>query len=348
MSDSPESAFAIKIAYSVAEIGQSEWNVLSGDRPFQSFRWYTYGERCMADCPPFYIILTLNNQAIARGTFWLVRDEPLPVNPPLRTLVQAAFHRWPLLICRSPLSGLSGLILPDPPLRDEALRRIAEEAKKEARRCHVSFLIFDFMEAEQTHLPGWPKGFAVMDVADPGTQMCLEWSTFQDYLASRDKKNQRRYQYNTKKAAELSIKVTKHRSVHHLEEALTMIHMVEDKYQSMHNPWICGMLENMQMVDSTFLEAHIGTQLVGCELLLYDNGAQIPTALGHIESVPYAYFEMLYTNIQDAFERSIRLLRWGSGSYDIKRHLGFQLEQNNHAVFAGIGSGSRLAAKLAG
>lgn len=44
--------------------------------------------------PRQYVILSLESQAVARGTLWLVREEPMPIKPPARTLVQAAFRRW--------------------------------------------------------------------------------------------------------------------------------------------------------------------------------------------------------------------------------------------------------------
>jgi hypothetical protein len=337
-----------RIYNSVAENGESAWDALSAGRPFQSARWYEYSERVMQDCQPIYIVLSRNDQAVARGTFWVVRQEPLPVPPTVNSWLKPILTRWPLMICRSPLSNSSGLILPEPPLRDAALKQIAEEAVKEAKRYRCSFLLFVFLAEADTHFPGWPRGFADMTGGDPGTRMNVEWDSFDAYLESRDKKNQRRFAYNTKKAIELSVDVTRHSSaLNNIEESLVLIHSVEDKYRSPHNPWIRGMLENMQMVESTFLEAHIGSQLVGCELILYDNKTQVPTALGHVEAASYAYLEMLYTNLRDAMERKCRLLRWGSGSYDIKRHLGFELEYNNHMVFFGLNSLFWLVARMA-
>jgi len=338
--------FRIQIASSVDEVGITAWDDLSSNRPFQSARWYAYGERVMADCRPIYIILTKDNQPVARGTFWLVRDEPLSVSPSVQFWLKPILNRWPLLLCRSPLSNSSGLILPESHLRDTALKIIVEEAVKEAKRYHCSFLLFDFLAETDAFFPGWPDGFADRNAGDPGTRMKVEWDSFDKYLASQDKKNQRRYVYNTKKAVELSIQVTRYSAVSNIEEALALIHLVEDKYRSPHNPWTRAMLKNMQMVDSTFLEARIGPQLVGCELILYDNKAQLPTALGHIEAASYSYLETLYTNLRDAMERKCQLLRWGSGSYDIKRHLGFELEDNNTVVFSGITWVFRILTRL--
>jgi hypothetical protein len=42
---------------------------------------------------------------------------------------------------------------------------------------------------------------------------------------------------------------------------------------------------------------------------------------------------LLYESLSVAFEHRVRLLRWGSGAYDIKRRLGFELEANNNTAF---------------
>lgn len=328
------SKFEIRIAHRVAEIGPAEWDALSASRPFQSFRWYAYAEHCMADCQPVYILLTLADRMAARATFWLVREEPLPIPPPARTLLQTVFRRWPLLICRSPLSGLSGLILPDPPLRDEALNVIARVALAELRRLGGSFLIFDYLEPDQTAWPGWPREFTATSISDPGTWMSVKWDSFSAYLAAGNKKDRQHYKRSLREAEKLGIQVTKRQSVPDVESALALIRNVEKKHGGASNPWTRRMLENIEMVDGTFLAAHIHERLVGCGMVAYDNGVQLAAAMGLAEGVPNVYFQLVYASLQEAFEKKARLLRWGSGAYEVKRRLGFQIEENNHICFA--------------
>jgi hypothetical protein len=58
------------------------------------------------------------------------------------------------------------------------------------------------------------------------------------------------------------------------------------------------------------------------------------TALGLAENVPYVYFMLIYESLKIAFERQIRLLRWGSGAYAVKQRLGFSLEDNHTILYA--------------
>jgi hypothetical protein len=341
--------FKILTASSVDEVGADAWDALSAGRPFQSARWYRFGERVMEDCSPIYIILSLDNQPVARGTFWLVRTEPLPVAPFLRSLLAPILQRWPLLICRSPLSNSSGLILPEEPLRESALQIISDTAAKELRRLKGSFLLFDYLETGQTKWAGWPAGFRPMEISGPGTRLALEQGGFDNYLKSHKKfRIHQHFRRSSQEAADLGIQVTRQTFFCPSAGALELIHNVERRHDSMPNPWAAGMLAHMQMVESSWLTATIRDRLVGCMLLLMDNGVQIAALPGLTEDVPFAYFMLLYEAIQDAFEKNLTCLRWGSGAYETKRRLGFELEKNNFTVVFGLNPLFRSIASLMG
>ena len=128
---------------------------------------------------------------------------------------------------------------------------------------------------------------------------------------------------------------------------LELIHNVERRHASTPNPWAAALLAHMPMVESTWLTAHIGNRLVGCLLLLAENGVQIAALPGLTEDVPFAYFMLLYEAIQVAFDQNLTCLRWGSGAYETKRRLGFELEYNNTVVYQGNGLLPGLIARLA-
>jgi hypothetical protein len=43
---------------------------------------------------------------------------------------------------------------------------------------------------------------------------------------------------------------------------------------------------------------------------------------------------LIYESLKLAFEHQIRLLRWGSGAYEVKQRLGFQKEDNSSILLA--------------
>ena len=111
--------FGIEIKHSVDEIDQELWDHLSQGQPFASYQWYCFGEKVLQDNHPVYIILTHEEKAVARATFWLMKEEPLPLSPGItHILLRTILRRRPLMVCRSPIAGnTSGLILPKPPLQ---------------------------------------------------------------------------------------------------------------------------------------------------------------------------------------------------------------------------------------
>jgi predicted N-acyltransferase len=333
-----------QIAHSVEEIGQEAWDRLSGGQPFASYRWYRFGETVLADCTPIYVILSHQGEPIARSTLWLTPREPLPIpSVAVRRLMETLLRRWPLLLCRSPLTSLSGLILPEPPLRDAALQTIAEAAQAEMRRRRTSFLLFAHLTGPETRYAGWPASFAPISVSGPGTRLIMTWPDFEGYLHHLSKSAWKDYRRHRNRAADLDIRVKRQPITAPMEtavaeQAMALIHNVDRHHNSPSYPWGQVILENVHMVDNVWLTAEVGGRLAGCGLLLGDGDMRFLALLGLDYAVEYAYFQLIYEAIRGTLEDGIRVLRGGSGAYTIKQRLGFELEDNHHVVFASKGA----------
>jgi predicted N-acyltransferase len=339
--------FEIRVYNSVNEIGQTDWDQLSCGQSFASYRWYLFGEKSMSDCIPVYIILSQQEKAVARATFWVIRNEPMPINwAPARYLAQALLRRWPLFICRSPLANASGLLLPDPPLRHLALATLSKVALQEAKKYNASFLLYDFLDNEQAGWDDWFKPYFSYSFSDPGTKMEIAWSSFERYLESLSPKVRKHYRQHQREAKRLGIQIREPDTVTNIDKVIGMVQSVERRHGSTPNPWTRGMLENLGMVDGVWLSASREGRVVGCELILEDNGTHMVTALGLADSVSHIYHLLGYADIRHAIETGARFLRWGSGSYDTKRRLGFEIERNNCVVFYGLNPLSRLVARI--
>ncbi len=321
-----------QVLHSVHEMEAAIWDRIAGGQPFQSHRWYAYGEHVMADCLPVYLVAWLGDRAVGRATFFLIRNEPLPLSPWLRGLLQLLLRRWPLLICRSPLSSTSGLILPEPPLRGPALETLLIETRRLARQYGASFVMFDFLEAAQLHWPEWPEDFAPITVPEPGTRMEIVWSSFEEYLDHLSPRARKHYRQHRRAAERKGVTITSQSKVTELEAALRLMRAVERRHRAAPNPWARRMLEEAWRVDALWLAARMDGRLVGCELILADGSTQIVTALGLEAGLPEVYFLLGYADIEYAIQKGMRTLRWGSGAYEAKRRLGFEKEENNHAM----------------
>jgi predicted N-acyltransferase len=340
--------FDIRIVHSVEEVDQAEWDALGGGKPFSSHRWYRYGEKTMSDCIPVYILLYQQDQLLARATFWVIRNEPLPLPPgPLRIAAQAILKRWPLFICRSPLSNSSGLALPDPPLRNAALAEISTIALRQAALHHSSMLAFDYLDPWTVENTKWPEGFAGQKSGDPGTVMEIVWPDYESYLNSLTPKTRKNFRRYCREAERRGLTIRHWPNPTRLDEAETLIRNVEERYREIANPWHQAMLTNFPMVGGTLFTAELKGRLVGCELVLGDGGAQFVTALGLDYSEPNTYFLLNYADVRHAIESGTRNLHWGSGAYEVKKRQGFKIDHNENIVFKGVGTIPGLLARLA-
>ena len=330
----------VQIVHSVQEIGQVAWDRLSQGRPFASYRWYAYGEKVMAYAKPHYVTLSQQGEPVARATFWLSDRELMPLESrQMNSVLQFLLRRWPLLICQSPISSaaISGLILPEPPLRDVALELLAQTAQELLDQLKGSFAVFSYLEEDETRLPGWPEGFVVGTTPGPTTQMTISWTDFDDYLADMSKKRRYNIRRTMRLAVEEGIQIKTSPRVTDVDRAMELHLQVNRHHGASTEPWMRGALEHAHMVDAIWLTAERDGCIVGCELMLGDGSAWFVTGLGLDYGVKNVYFALGYADIRCAIERGARELRWGSMTYEVKERLGFEQESNNHDVFFGRG-----------
>ena len=337
----------VQVFRSIHEIDPEIWDRIVAGRGFQSHHWYQFGEHAMADCPSTYLIAWDGDTPIASAVLFKVHNEPLPLPEVARRFMAQVFKRRPLLICRSPLADTSALLLPGEPLRDEALASLAQAARDEFKKQRCSFLVFDFLLTEQLRYPAWPPSFEPITVSEPGTYMPIEWESFEAYLEAGNKHDRQHYKRSLREAEKNGLVLSKHKTISDIDKALRLIRNVSIWHGSAPNPWMRGLLENFSMIDGTWLEIHKDDELVGCGAVIRDNKFQLALALGLEDDVPGGYFLLLYTALQEAFEHEVRLVRFGSGAYDIKRRLGFHLEDTNHAMLTMAGIRSRAIKQLA-
>ncbi len=337
----------VQVFKGINEIDPEIWDRVAVGRGFQSHKWYQFGERAMADSPATYLIAWDEKTPIAGAALFRVSNEPLPLPEVARRFMASILKSKPLLVCRSPLADTSAMLLPGEPLRDEALSAIAGAAQQEFKKQKCSFLLFDYLLTEQLRYPSWPKGYEPITVSEPGTYMPIEWQSFEEYLQKGNKKDRQHYKKSLREAEENGLTLTKSTSVPDVDTALSLIRNVSIWHGSAPNPWMRGLLENFSMIDGTWIEIHKEGKLAGCGAVVRDNQFQLATGLGLEDDVPGGYFLLLYTALQEAFEHNVRLVRFGTGAYDVKRRLGLHLEDTNHAMVTMAGFTSRAMKRKA-
>ncbi len=95
----------------------------------------------------------------------------------------------------------------------------------------------------------------------------------------------------------------------------------------------------MPQVNGRWLTATQNDRLIGCGLLLGDNGGWAMKFLGLDYTVRYTYFQLVYSALREVINHGGRHLTGGTGAYQLKERLGFQPQPN---TYVGFTSRSRL------
>jgi len=337
----------LQVVPGAGSIAPAIWDRLAPDRPFASHRWTCFGEAALPGDRPYHLLVQRAGEPVARASLWLAREEPLPL--PSGVMRQGAariFRRWPLLICRAPLAQVSGLVLPgDPALRRDALHTIVAAADELGRELGSSFLYFDYTEAGDARSDVWPGDFVPVEVSGPGTRLELHWPDFDTYLASLSKSARKDYHRHTNRAADRAIEVRVQPQVTRLDEALPLIRAVEQQHGTVPHPYARQILEQAAHVDAAWITAERAGRLVGCGLLLGDGPDHMLTLLGLDYGERFVYFQLLYAAIRHAIASGVRHLYGGSGAYEFKQRLGFQLLNNHYSVITARSSALRWLAR---
>lgn len=310
------------VTNNIEEIGETAWNALTAGQPFQSYNWYRFGEKVMTGVKPTHVTLSENGQTIARASFWRVDNESLVVG-----LMAAFIKRWPLLICRSPLFvAAPGWILPQP-ARVDVLNEIIRVGRQLRRKEKCSLLFFDGLDAATAR--SIPRAVRY-SFGMPGTFLDTRGlQNFDQYVASLPYSARKDLRRHLRKIQEHKIIVTRHPTVPDLDEAERLYRKLEAHKGLERNPWVREMLANISMVHGTWFAAHdTGGQLIGSLASYEDNGAQYVTHMAR-DTVPYAYFALVYESIRLALEHGLHTLYWGTHSYSLKKRMGSVTIEND-------------------
>ena len=338
--------FDIKISYRISDIDEMVWNSIGEDYPFSSYEWYGFGEAVLNYDSPIYILLFMNGVLVAKSTFWVRRNESLPISSRiLRDLVKKVIAHRPLIPCQIPLGNDSGLIIPDQNIFSDALKLIVETAEQIADKNRASFIYFPYLEPWEARDTGWPRHFGTVNL-EPGSYLAIQWETFDQFLGQLGKSVRKDYRRHRNRANDAGIQVSFSGKLQDSHTAYKLIDNVNKKHNTEQPYWVNRLVTDAEMAGGKWINAKIGNRLVGCGLILGDRKDKVLTLLGLDYSVQYIYFQLIYGAIRYSIETGTRRLYGGGGAYQLKERLGFQIVSNSNVVFSARNPVFRRIGKL--
>jgi predicted N-acyltransferase len=211
-------------------------------------------------------------------------------------------------------------------------------AYEQAQNHRASFIICDYLTKEKAQCANWPNAFTTIKIPGPGTCLAIMWSNFDSYLRCLSKSVRKDYRRNRNRAVDLGIEakyhpITQPLGKDTLDQAIQLIRNVEARHGSAPHPWTRAMLKNAHMVDASWVTAKIGDQLASCGLVIGDGNIREMKLLGLDYNIRYAYFQVIYTAVRCAIEQKVQAIWGGSGAYELKHRMGFQVLDNNYIAF---------------
>ncbi len=321
----------LNIEHQISEVDPQAWDSLSDEHAFASHQWHTFAETLLPNDTPVYILVSdADGTPVGRASFWLKSDEPLTTLPAYaRPAVQGMLQRWPLLVCRMPIAGLSGLILPESPaLRGAVFEQIDQAVQDIASSHGASFIMYDYIG--ESSLPDEKRD--LIEVPGPGTYLDLTWPDFDAYISNRRKSVRKDYRRHRNRARDNGIEVHTATQLgpEQIDRAVELINAVSEHHDSVKNPVTRRALQNSHMVNATWLIATVEGEIVGCGALLADGPGGCLAFLGMDYNIRYLYFKLMYSAIETAIEQGVQTLYGGTDAYEFKERLGFELEHNNY------------------
>jgi predicted N-acyltransferase len=341
---------------SINTVDPATWNRLTHGHPFAGWQWCQYGETAMEQ-PGYFLIASEGGEPVGGAIFWVMHKETIPTRNALVFWMLGRYLRWrPLIACRTAvMTDHKGFFLPDDPDRRAAvldeIRRVGSDL---ARRHHGSFVLADYMSADETSYE-WGDFLKFKDYMSIGTRMAVEWDSFEGYmdrLKAANKKAHKNVRHNLRYAQEEGILIRFQHAPPPVQEVIHLIDIKMGRYKvSYDRGWVRQIIRASTALpepNAVWVIATLRDRMVGCELLLYDDASRVckPVLYGRDYDADFVYFYMCYEDIRYAIEvmRASTII-YDTEAYEFKRRIGFTDDPRNNLV---VRPNSRLERTLTG
>jgi len=313
---------------SILEIDPAAWHSLTQNAPFQDYQWHRFCEEIYHQTPHFYVTFEESDGTlVACASLWVYGEQvSLPIaSKTIQWAAQKMIRHSPVVACEIPLAQFSSIHLAAGVDPANILPPLTEFTEELARQNRASFVYFNdtvFPTGQNPQVDRlWFPNYVPYEFP-PEYYLPIEWPDFSNYLASRSPSTQKDYRRHLNRTKDVQLSVGEISQP--IAPILELIQNVNEKHGNPETFWAEAAIKHQHLVNGTWITATLHGRLVGCGLLVGNEGNHRLLLLGMDYEVWGIYFRMMYTAIETAINQGTKRLFAGTGSAQFKSNLGFQ------------------------
>jgi predicted N-acyltransferase len=333
----------------IESVAPADWDALCGTRPFVNHRWLRFVERALVNHQPRYVVLRRAGRLEAAAVCSVERRFD---NPTLQQRAGWLLRRLPCVRCGVPIASETGLVF-RPGADDARLAPVLLDGVRQlaARERALFTTVGHLSRSSATWQPLQTAGCTELSQWS-NTILDIEWSSFDDYLASRPRDDRHDIGRMRRRAEREDITVDDRpvleRDLPHLWK---LVRYVQERH-SAPDLYTADILEQARDVlaeDLHVLVARRFGDVIGCVVLVRSQDELLAKWIGLDYERTWntaTYYMLLAESVRLSIRLGVRRLRLGATAYATKQHFGVVTEERVNALVDP--TPLRLLGKLAG
>jgi predicted N-acyltransferase len=321
----------------IEEIASAEWDALCGTRPFVDHRWLQFVERVLVNRQPRYVVLRRAGQLQAAAVCSVERRFE---NPTLQRRAGWVLRRLPCVRCGVPIASECGLVFRASGDATRLVPGLLHGVRRLAMREHALFTTVGHVSRTHTTWPLLEAAGCTQLSRWWNTILSIEWSSFEDYLASRPGHDRREISRMRRRAERDSITVDDQPVLpRELPGLWKLVKNVQRRHAApeLYNADVLEHAVRMLGQDVHVLVARRSGDVIGCVVLIRDHDELLAKWVGLDYERTWntaTYYMLLVETVALAIKLGVRRLRLGATAYGTKQQFGVVTEERVNAIVA--------------
>jgi predicted N-acyltransferase len=324
-----------EIIEDINQVEPGEWNRLTRNRPFATWRWLQVTEAVLTDHQPRYVLLRCDG-SLQAGAVCSIQNRFQ--SRMLQSTLGWLPYRFPILRCGVPISYDMGVFFSDQQPADLLLSELLHSLQSLLQKERAAFHSFDYLSPED---PVWfslkARGYHQVEHLTE-TNLDIHWVTFEEYLSKLAKKKHKEYvRIRGRLEREgIAIKVTDFLT----ENKTVLQQLVNNVFHhhgepALYHTDLFSRANALMGEDFKLIVAHQHGECIGCIALLRSgNEWSIKwPGLNYERTLDTGtYYGLLAECIRQTIQAGGRRLRMGATAYQTKQHFGVTVDERIGAM----------------